>query len=189
MTIHVTQFADGLPRRGFSVDDLYRMVEVGMIGEKEPIELWCGEIVAMSPKGVRHERIKNWIVRELILALGRDYGVGSENDFRLSDDSLVVPDVLVYDMGLDLDGLTAANALLAIEVAASSLARDRGRKAQLYAACGVREMWVVDAETLVTRIHRQPTPTGYHDVRDIAADGEARASLVDVSLRMADFER
>lgn len=35
MTVHVTQAAEGLPRRAFTMADVLRMVEVGLIGEDE----------------------------------------------------------------------------------------------------------------------------------------------------------
>ena len=48
----------------------------------------------------------------------------------------------------------------------TSLAYDLGRKAGLYAAFGIAELWVINAVTLETRIHRDPTPSGYRSVVD-----------------------
>ena len=44
--------------RQFTIDDLDRMVEAGILGHDERVELIDGEIVAMSAKGNRHEGIK-----------------------------------------------------------------------------------------------------------------------------------
>jgi Uma2 family endonuclease len=68
-----------------------------------------------------------------------------------------------------LERLTAGNVLLVVEFAASSLGYDMGRKAALYAAFGVRELWVVDAIKLTARVFREPSETGYGDTRDFAA--------------------
>ena len=58
--------------------------------------------------------------------------------------------------------------LLAIEVAASSLAYDAGRKvAQVYAALGVSDYWVIDAVTLTTRVHREPSAAGYARITEV----------------------
>ena len=57
MNVHVTRAADGLPRRPFTIADVERMVEVGLIHPDERFELIGGEIVPMSPKGIRHERL------------------------------------------------------------------------------------------------------------------------------------
>ena len=188
MTVHVTQFAEGLPRRGFTVAEVERMAELGIFEPDERFELLGGEIVPESPKSVRHERIKNWIDRELTLAFGREVGVGSDNQFTLSENTFVLPDVIVYDLEYDLTNLTAANALLAIEVSASSLRSDLRRKAELYAACGVREVWVVEATELTTFVHKRPSPTGYREITQVPRDRTVEATFIDASLRFADFE-
>ena len=58
MTVPVTLAAEGLPRRAFTIADVERMVEVGLIPPDERLEMIGGEIVPMSPKGSRPERIK-----------------------------------------------------------------------------------------------------------------------------------
>ena len=51
--------------------------------------------------------------------------------------------------------------LLLIEVAASSLSYDRGQKAKLSAAPGVREFSVVDANERITWIHTGPSENSW----------------------------
>ena len=74
---------------------------------------------------------------------------------------------MFYPKAPGLKGLSAATAALVVEIADSSLSYDLGRKAGLYAAFGIAELWVIDAVTLQTRIHREPTPTGYRSVVDV----------------------
>jgi Uma2 family endonuclease len=52
-----------------------------------------------------------------------------------------------------------------IEVADTTLAFDRGLKANLYARAGVRETWVVDLEGSQILVMRSPAPGGYRDIR------------------------
>jgi Uma2 family endonuclease len=54
--------------------------------------------------------------------------------------------------------------LLAVEIAESSLRFDLGRKASLYAAHGIGELWVIDAKRLVIHVHRDPGSDGYDSV-------------------------
>jgi Uma2 family endonuclease len=54
--------------------------------------------------------------------------------------------------------------LLAIEVAVSSLAYDKGLKARLYARQSVREFWVVDANERITWIHTGPSENGWSSI-------------------------
>jgi Uma2 family endonuclease len=51
----------------------------------------------------------------------------------------------------------------------SSLRYDIGRKAALYANFGIRELWVIDAVRLTTRVFREPAADGYRNARDFAA--------------------
>ena len=50
MNVAVTRGAEGFPRRAFSVDDIRRMIDIGLIGPEENFELIEGEIVPMSAK-------------------------------------------------------------------------------------------------------------------------------------------
>lgn len=61
MNIPLTHAAEGLERRAFTVDDVVAMVEMGVLGREERFELIGGEIVPMSPKGLRHEKLKTWM--------------------------------------------------------------------------------------------------------------------------------
>lgn len=166
MTVHVTQAAEGLPRRAFTMADVLRMVEAGLIGEDERIELIGGELVPMSPKGIRHECVKAWLNEQLIRTLPDHYQSIPETTFRLAPDTYLEPDFVVYERSIGLEGLSGKTALLAIEVADSSLAYDKGRKAAVMAAYGVRELWVIDVERLTTIVHRDPTRTGYRTIID-----------------------
>ena len=55
--------------------------------------------------------------------------------------------------------------LLVVEVAGSSLQRDRREKARRYAESGIPELWIFVLETDEIEVSRQPTPTGYADVQ------------------------
>ena len=45
MNVAVTRAAEGFPRRAFSVDDVRRMIDAGVIREDENVELIEGELV------------------------------------------------------------------------------------------------------------------------------------------------
>lgn len=65
----VTQFADGFPRRAFTVDEVLRMQAYGILDEAERFELIEGEIVLMQAKNYPHERLKLALVRAFSLSL------------------------------------------------------------------------------------------------------------------------
>lgn len=165
----VTTAADGLPRRRFTVAEVEAMVVAGVMNEHERVELIGGELVPMSPKGNRHEVVKKALNRRWMQRIPDDIDLIPETTFRLSEDTYVEPDFVIYPLGTPLERLTAGDVLLLVEIAASSLGYDMGRKAALYATFGVRELWVVDAVKLTTRMFREPSETGYGDAREFAA--------------------
>ena len=164
-----TTAAEGLPRRRFTVAELERMAAAGILDEDERIELIGGEIVPMSPKGDQHEVVKMALTIYWARRLPEDLLFATETTFRLSADTYLEPDFVFFPKPTGIAGLSAATAKLAVEIADSSLGYDLGRKAGLYASFGIAELWVIDAAKLVTRIHRDPSPTGYRSLVDVPA--------------------
>ena len=164
-----TTAAEGLPRRCFTVAELERMAAAGILQEDERIELIGGEIVPMSPKGNRHEIVKSALNLYWARRLPADLMFTTETTFRLSTDTFLEPDFVFYPKAKGWAGLSAETAMLVVEIADTSLGYDLGRKAGLYAAFGIAELWVINAASLETRIHREPTPTGYRSAVDLPA--------------------
>jgi Uma2 family endonuclease len=163
-----TQAAEGLPRRRWSVAEIEAMVAKGIIAEDERFELIGGEVVPMSPKGARHELVKIALNRFFQRAAPDHLEIAPETTLRLDKDSFVEPDFCVFRRGLDLKALDGAAVLLAVEIADTSLAYDRGRKIEIYGAYGVREVWVINANTLSTRVHRELAQGNYGQTPDIS---------------------
>ena len=164
-----TTAAEGLPRRRFTVAELEQMTAAGILDEDERIELIGGEIVPMSPKGNQHEIVKIALNLYWARRLPEHLLFATETTFRLTPDTYLEPDFVFYPKAAGIAGLTAATAKLVVEIADSSLGYDLGRKAALCAAFGIAELWVIDAVKLTTRIHREPSPTGYRSAVDSAA--------------------
>ena len=123
----------------------------------------------MSPKGSRDEVVKTALLDRWYRRRPDDVALTPETTFRLSEDTYLEPDVVVYERASGLAGLSGASALLVVEIADASLRFDLGRKATLYASFGVRELWVVDAVKLRARVFRAPAAPGYGEARDFAA--------------------
>jgi len=164
----ITRAAEGMNRRRFSVAEIEAMVEAGVMDEDERVELIGGELVPMSPKGRHHEAMKTKLLRRWIRDIPDDLDITPETMLTLSPDTFLEPDVVIYPSAAGLSGLTAANVLLVVEIAASSLRYDRGRKAKLYASFGIRELWVIDAVKKTLRVYLEPTAKGYRETRDFA---------------------
>ncbi|MGB8277799.1 MAG: Uma2 family endonuclease [Methylovirgula sp.] len=158
------------PRRAFTVAEVLRMQQAGILGEDENFELIEGEIVPMQAKTHVHELIKSALNLKLARALPDDLWLGVESTMYLSDRTFVEPDLVVYRRGLKLEEVKGPDILLAIEVALTSLAFDRGLKASLYAHYGVRELWVVDAAARITFMHKGPSEKGWGEIIEKGPD-------------------
>lgn len=179
MNIRVTHAAEGLERRAFTVKDVIRMVDAGIIGRDERFELIGGEIVPMSPKGLRHEMLKQWLMEQLVKGLPGHLKTIPETTFYLSDDTFIEPDFVVYAKDSGLKNLSPDTCVLAIEIADSSLAYDLGRKARLYAEFGIGELWVFDVNAMEITLHREPVDGGYQSIESHSFDGKLTAERVD----------
>ena len=164
--VRVTSAAEGLPRRRFTVAEVEAMVAAGVMEEDERVELIGGELVPMSPKGNQHEVVKIALLRRWYRMAPDDFDLAPETTFRLSEDTYLEPDVVIYPRASGIRGLGADNVLLVVEIADSSLRYDIGRKAALYASFGIRELWVIDAVRLTTRVFREPAADGYRNAQD-----------------------
>jgi Uma2 family endonuclease len=162
----VTSAAEGLPRRRFTVAEVEAMVAAGVMEEDERVELIGGELVPMSPKGNHHEVVKTALADWWYRLPECDVDLAIATTFRLSEDTYLEPDVVIFPETSGIPGLAADNVLLVVEIADSSLSYDIGRKAALYASFGIRELWVIDAVRLTTRVFREPAADGYRNASD-----------------------
>ena len=153
--IRATHAADGFDRMAFTVADIERMTETGVLEPDDRFELIEGEIVWMQAKHFPHERIKLALNRALARALPDHLQLGVETSAFLSDITVVDPDLSIFPM-MNTQKVRGPDLLLAIEVADTSLAKDLNLKAGVYAKYGVRELWVIDANACVTHVFRDP---------------------------------
>lgn len=195
MTVHFVRGSDGLERRAFSVDDVRRMVEIGIMDPKEPVELREGELIAMPAEKFAHARAMASIAHKLHRDLGEAWTIGQESTLQLGSDTLVEPDFLVCPSLLfrpSPEGFLAVPGpeLFLIEVADSSLLHDRTAKARLYACREVREYWIVDLNGRRILVHRRPEEGGYRDVTPVEGDRAAvpQPPGPPFALRLADLD-
>jgi Uma2 family endonuclease len=170
MQAQVTRAAEGFDRRSFTVAEILRMQDAGIISEEENFELIEGEVVPMQAKTHIHELIKSALNIGIARALPDRLWLGVETTIYLSANTFVEPDLVVYPRGIKLEEVTGPDILLAIEVAATSLDYDRGLKARLYARHGVNALWVIDAERRRTFIHSGPGSAGWRSIVERSRD-------------------
>ena len=168
-------------RRRFDVDAYYRMAETGILSARDRVELIDGEIIEIAPIGAPHGG-KVDRLNSLVAGLVADGRVIArvQGPLRLDRRNEPQPDLMLLRPRVDFYESahpTAADVLLLVEVADSSLAWDRGPKLALYARHGVGEVWIVDLVGRAVEVCRKPGPEGYAE-RATVRDGVLTAGLV-----------
>lgn len=167
--------------RRFSVDDYAKMLEAGILNEKDRVELIDGEVRCMSPIGTRHYAMVNYLTRKLVQMVGEEGIVSIQNPIQLDDYTEPEPDVVVMRPRPNYYAdarILPADILLVIEVADSSLSYDRDEKLPRYAAAGIPEVWIVDIEDNSYTIEQYSAPrAGQYSLRKDHIVGETIVSI------------
>jgi Uma2 family endonuclease len=156
--------------RLFTVDEYYKMAEVGILRPDERVQLVEGKIVQMPPIGPRHAFNVGRLTELLRACFGDRSTIRSQNPLRLASGAEPEPDVAVVrsdpanPRAYESRHPGASDTLFVVEVADRTLTYDLGEKAQMYARHSVMDLWVVDLPGDRVVVHREPTPDGYASV-------------------------
>lgn len=138
------------------------LVESGAF-EEERVELLEGTLVTMTPQDSAHAYTVQRLTELLTVALQGRASVRVQSPLALTDDSEPEPDVAVVPIA-DYSAHHPASVHLIVEVANTSVQRDRFVKAPLYAHAGVPEYWIVDLGSRTVRVCRRPSAGEFTDV-------------------------
>lgn len=163
-----------------------KMVELGLF-ENERVELIDGILIAMSPQGTRHAEVLRRLSELFFGTIRGRARVQLQSPLACGDDALPEPDLALVPLG-DYAHRHPDSAFLVIEVAESSLRKDRLAKGRVYARAGVPEYWIVNVGEGVVEVHKEPEATGYTRVREGRA-GEilSPAAFADIEVKLADL--
>jgi Uma2 family endonuclease len=167
------------------------MIRAGLFEPREEhrVELLYGEIVPMSPINPPHNfavmEMTEWSYEVVPRAAARISVQGAVGIAAL--DSEPQPDVVwLRRKDYSVTHPTPDDVLLVIEVSDSSLPKDRGLKARLYAEAGFSDYWIVNIPERCVEVRRDPHGTAYRSVVTFRAGQEVRPlAFPDVSLPVA----
>jgi Uma2 family endonuclease len=160
------------PLHRFSTADYLDMIEKGVLGPSDHVELIGGLIVNMSPAGSRHNHFLATI-NQLFSPLWNKGEVWIQGTLTVAPGEVYDPDFMLLrpKPGRYKNQLPdASDVLLVIEAAESSLRRDQQIKLPVYAAGGIAEYWLADLEQETLIIHREPHAGGYRLVETRRGD-------------------
>ena len=178
-------------KRGFSADDYQLLGREGILTEDDRIELIDGEIVLMSPIGNRHTSCVDRLTHTFVNAVIGRAIVRVQGSIRLGDDSEPQPDIALLRPRDDFyaDAYSAAeDILLVVEVADSSLTRDRQKTRETYAKHRLPEVWIANLrDDCVERYHNLRQDNYGNMERFMRGDTISPEMLPDVRLRVDDI--
>lgn len=148
-----------LPLRQFTVAEYHRMIETRVLTEDDPVELLEGWIVQKIPRNPPHDGTVALTNKALSRRLPPGWHVRIQSAITTSD-SEPEPDLAVA-RGVEEDYLVRhpgpADLALVVEVADSTLDRDREEKARIYARAGIRAYWIVNLVDRRVEVYTDPS--------------------------------
>lgn len=173
--------------RRWTTAEYHRMVELGVIGSDERLELLDGYLVLKMPQNLPHRSAVSrlgtrlgprlptgwWLATQYPIAVGLTNPEPDGVALRGSDADYDTRAPLATDLGI------------VIEVSDSTLALDRSGKGRLYARSGIPVYWIVNVVDRQIEVYGDPNATGYRTRTDykpgdtvlIVLDGSAVGTI------------
>lgn len=170
-------------------EEYERMAAKGLFPPDARVELIEGIVYDMTPQSSFHSTGLRALQESLRPVFSSGYDLRVQMPLVLGDDSEPGPDLAVVPGTFeDYAYSHPTTAVLAVEVADSSLLRDRRLKIPLYARAGIPEAWLLNLKRTVLEVYRDPVDGAYRS-RTVLRPGESVSPLArpDVSLAVADF--
>ena len=104
-------------RRLWTTGELRRLEVAGILHPEERVELIAGEIVRVSPRGARHEVLRNELVVKWARRLPRDVKFAEEPPLTLNDHFEPEPDIILFPAALRVNEVRGDSVLLVVEIA------------------------------------------------------------------------
>ncbi|MBD1908062.1 Uma2 family endonuclease [Trichocoleus sp. FACHB-6] len=134
------------------------MIRLGILSDDDPVELLDGWLVYKMPKNPPHRATTKLTRNALEAVIPEGWYVDTQEPITLTD-SEPEPDVVVV-RGNTRDYLDrhpgAADIALIIEVADSTLERDRTSKQRLYARAGIPIYWIINLPEKQIEVYTEP---------------------------------
>jgi Uma2 family endonuclease len=173
-----------------TVADYHEMIDKGILGTNDRVELIDGQLVSKMPQNSPHIITITLLHMMLIKMIGQAWHVRSQGPITL-EESEPEPDLAIVRGEIESYSPHhphASDISIAIEVADSSLAFDRTDKKSTYAKEGIREYWIVNIPNKQIEVFSDPVlgeyrQTTIHRVGDscpVVLDGVV-AGWIDVT--------
>lgn len=152
----------------FSTDAYHQLVEYGLLPAEARVELLEGEIIEMSPINSPHSGTINRLQKYLEKMLGDEYVISSQNPIQIGPFSEPQPDLAILQWRDDFyfDKHPApSEVIFLVEIADSTLEKDREIKLPIYAKVNIPEVWIVNLKAKQLEVYTLPQDSAYTQKR------------------------
>ncbi|MGH9802864.1 MAG: Uma2 family endonuclease, partial [Blastocatellia bacterium] len=157
-----------------SVEQYHEMINAEILTDEDPVELLEGILVTKMPKNPPHS-LATQLIRDVLAKLfSSGWCVSAQEPITLAD-SEPEPDVSVAQgerRQYANRHPIAEDTVLVVEVANSSLSRDRRLKKRIYAKAGIPAYWIVNLAERKIEAYSEPVGADYQQRQDFESDAE-----------------
>jgi Uma2 family endonuclease len=146
----------------FSGERYDQLWALGVLTSDDRVELLDGQIVRKPEVNSSHWHALHELHKYLLLLFGPRALVANQSTIRLPQDGRPDPDIMLIRPDLPRDRVPGPeDTYLVIEIADTTLDRDRTHKLPLYARDGIQEYWILDLEHQQLEMYRAPDGDQY----------------------------
>jgi Uma2 family endonuclease len=174
-----------------TLEQYHRMVDAG-IWEDCHVELLNGVIVEMPPEGTPHASKRTRTHEYLIEVLGNRAQIRVGAPITLPNGSEPEPDMAIVQRVQDYylsHHPYPENIFWIIEYANTSLSKDLGVKADIYAAAGILEYWVNNLKESRLIVFRDPVNGKYQSRQELTSGSICPLAFPDIAIDVTQFLR
>jgi Uma2 family endonuclease len=161
-----------LPVSPLSTAKFLGMIDAGLLGSEDKVELIAGVMTELAPAGPEHGgSIIN--CTRLFAPLLVQFELATRVTLVVSEGNVYDPDFML--LRRRPEGYRHAlprteDVALVIESAASSMDRDRHVKLPAYATAGIAEYWIADVDKMALHVFRDPASSTYKSEQTLSGD-------------------
>jgi len=162
-----------------SVEQYHKMIQAGILTEDDPVELLEGILVTKMAKNPPHSLVTQLTRDALARLVLLGWFINAQEPITLAD-SEPEPDIaVVRGERREYAGHhpSAQDTTLVIEVADTSLSRDRGLKKRMYAAAGIPTYWIINLIEQQIEVYTDPSGSDYFQRQDYGLSAEVPVAI------------
>ncbi len=177
--------------RQITVEEYDTMIENGVFGEDERVELLNGAIVEKMPKGDKHSAATDRIAKFFDRNFNGILFVRNQNPIWLDDYSEPEPDIVLATLREDEyenSHPRPEEIYLVLEVSDSTLNYDRNAKGDASARAGIRQYLVLNVREKTLEDYREPGADGFQSKQTYRSGQSFNlVAFPEITLQVADF--